>query len=152
ALVLLPDATTPTAVRNLLGVPAAPGRDSLNRLRELAIVWRTPRSLHLVRVVRYDVGPHAACLGPTVRAALSTLTAPRLGNSAKPLGLTTSDGPTSGADAIAAHLTDRDSLETLLTDLGDDAREALSALATGPPHGRIDDARRAVDLASARSP
>src|SRR5690625_3347718 len=152
ALVLLPDGTTPTAVRSLLGVPAAPVRDALNRLRELAIVWGAPRSLHLVRVVRDVVGPHAAGLGPTVTEALSTLTAQRLGNIAHALGLTTSDGSTSDAETIAAHLTDRDSLETLLTDLGDDAREALRALATGPPHGRIDDARRAVDLASARSP
>lgn len=152
ALVLLPDGTTPPAVRRLLGVPAAAVRDALTTLRDLAIVWGTSRSLHLVRVVRDVVGPHPAGLGPPLAEALRSHTTDRLATIATDLGQKPAGDRARDADTIARHLADRDTLETLLTDLGDDARKALEVLAPGPPFGRIDDAYRNIDLVTARTP
>lgn len=152
ALVLLPDGTTSAAVRRSLGVPAAPVRDALTRLGEVALVWGTTRSLHLVRVVRDLVGPHPAGLGPPLAEALRALPTTRLTGIARDLGLTPTGDRTGDAEAVAALHADRDTLEALLTELGDDAREALGVLAAGPPTGRIEGARREVTRAAARSP
>lgn len=152
ALVLLPDGATPATVRKLLGVPAAPVRDAIAQLRERALVWGATRSLHLVRVVRDIVGPHPAGLGPPLTEALRSHTTDRLATVANDLGLSPVGDRTHDADTIVRHLTDRDTLESLIIDLGDDARQALGVLASGPPTGRIDNAHRDVDRATARTP
>lgn len=151
ALIILPDGTTPTAVRQLLGVPAAPVREALTQLHDLALVWGTSRSMSLVRTVRDLVGPHPAGLGPPMADVLRSLPAERLTAIVRGLGLSPAGDRVRDAEAVSTHLGDRDTLEALLTELGDGAREALGVLAAGPPTGRIDDARRGVTRETARS-
>ena len=57
---------------------------------------------------------------------------------------------TSGSSALAA---DPDRLDALLAEAPDGAREALDHLVWGPPHGRLENARRPLtDPAAARTP
>jgi hypothetical protein len=55
------------------------------------------------------------------------------------------------ADKIAAYLTDPRTLGPLLDQVSDDARAALKSLTPGPPTGRIGNARRDVQRATAQT-
>ncbi len=146
ALAVLPEPTTATAVRGLLDVPATAVRNAVDGLRTRAIVWGADRALRLVRVANEAVGPYPAGLGPPARQALLSHPPARLALLATDLGLDPTGDPAADAEAIAERITGG------LDDIGDDAIAALHTLAAGPPTGRVDDARRTVDKATARTP
>jgi hypothetical protein len=150
ALATLPGPATPTAVRELLGVPSADVRDAIASLRHLALVWGTARQLHLVRIATEIIGPFPAGLGPPLRQALGALPSGRLATIAADLNLSLTGTAPGDPDTIAETIVTR--LSTTLDDVGDEAVSALRTLAAGPPSGRVENADREVDRASARTP
>ncbi|NED98970.1 helicase C-terminal domain-containing protein [Phytoactinopolyspora halotolerans] len=152
ALIVLGDPATPKAVRELLSAPKTAVDSALAALRERALTWGTQKSIHLVRVVAEIVGPHPAGLGPSAHQLLLGLPPARLATIVRDLGLQVSGDHASNAETAAAHLAAADTVQGLLDDVGPEAVSALRALSEGPPTGRIDDARRAVDRSTARTP
>jgi hypothetical protein len=150
AVAVLPEPTTPAALRNALGVTANIANSAIGRLWAKALVWGGTRSPRLVRAVYEALGPFPAGLGPPARQALMAHTPDRLARIAADLGLPTAGDPAADAEAIATVLTE--ALDILLAELGEEPRRALGALAGGPPTGKVDDARRNVDRTSARTP
>jgi hypothetical protein len=150
ALAVLPEPTTQSAVRALLGVTATIANTAIDRLWTKALVWGGRRSPRLVRAAYEALGPFPAGLGPPARQALMAHSPARLARIAADLGLPTAGDPAADADAIAKALTD--DLDTLLAELGTEPVAALRTLAGGPPTGTVDDARRDVDRSSARTP
>src|SRR5215204_3481314 len=150
ALAVLPEPTSPEAVRALLGTGIQDVTDALDRLHSMALVWGSRPALRLVRVAREAVGPYPAGLGPPTDQALMEYPPARLAQIAADLGLGPKGDPTAAAEAIAAAIDAR--LETMLDDVGGEAAAALRTLSAGPPTGRVGDARRQVDKASARTP
>ncbi|PZF81867.1 helicase-associated domain-containing protein [Jiangella anatolica] len=152
ALVILPAPTGPADVRAALGATAAAVDGALATLRTQALLWGPDDDLRLPRIVHEIVGPHPAGLGPPARQALLALPPSRLASIMDGLDLTPAADHAGNVDAVAAQLTDPAALTRLLDELTDDARSALAALTPGPPTGRIDDALREVQRATARTP
>ncbi|WP_129668853.1 helicase C-terminal domain-containing protein [Phytoactinopolyspora endophytica] len=152
ALVMLPDPTSPKAVRELLDAPKGAVNAALSTLRERALTWGSPQTIHLVRVVAEIIGPHPAGLGPPAHQLFLGLPPARLATIVADLGLAVSGDHATNAETAAAHLGSNETLEPLLEDVGADALSALQALAEGPPTGRVEDARREVDREGARTP
>lgn len=146
ALALMPEPGSLTSLRTLLGVPADDARGAVTTLREQALVWGTDDALYLVRAVHDVLGPFPAGLGPRLDTALSQLDPQRLAQIATDHGLPAVADPAT----VSAHVLDN--LERILDGLGDDARSALSTLSHGPPTGRVENARRTVTTATARTP
>lgn len=152
ALLILPAPAGPADLRAALGVTDAAVEKALVTLRSQALLWGTDDDLRLPRIVHEIVGPHPAGLGPPARQALLALPPSRLAAVMTGLGLTPGGDHTGNVDVVAALLADATALGSLLDELTDDARSALAALTPGPPTGRIDDALREVDRATARTP
>jgi hypothetical protein len=150
ALAVLPEPTTPAAVRTQIGSSATAVDDALAQLRTKALMWGGNRALRLVRAAQEAVGPYPAGLGPPTSQALMNHPPARLAQIAEDLGLEPKGNPTSDAEVIADAVVTR--IEALLVEVGDEAVTALRTLATGPPTGRVADARREVDTATARTP
>ncbi|GAB3663224.1 helicase-associated domain-containing protein [Actinocorallia lasiicapitis] len=155
AILVLPSPTI-TALRKALG-PAV--TEVVDNLRELGLVWKgepaedgrraSRERLQVAPGVRQAL-PHPAGLGPPARDALAVLPVDRLTSLAADLGLPVSFPSAAGlSEAIAERLAD---LADLVDDAGQEARTALEQLVWGPPTGRIDNARRPVTIADARSP
>ncbi|MBB5786531.1 helicase C-terminal domain-containing protein [Jiangella mangrovi] len=152
ALVIAPAPVSPDAVRAALGVADATVDKALVTLRTQALLWGPDDDLRLPRIVHEIVGPHPAGLGPPARQALLALAPSRLAAVMSGLGLSATGDHAGDAEAVAALLSDDAALTALLAELTDDARSALAALTPGPPTGRIDDALREADRATARTP
>jgi hypothetical protein len=146
-LVALPDRAAPDGVRRLLGTdPAA----ALESLRERALVYGSDE-LTLVRTVREVIGDPAG-LGPPAEQALRGYGPSRLARLMSDLGLGTSGDPVEDARSVADHLSDRDRLDSLLSDAEPPVREVLAALTWGPPAGRLERADRILNVDSATTP
>ncbi|MCO5985225.1 helicase-associated domain-containing protein [Actinoallomurus spadix] len=117
---------------------AAPIREAVDRLRDLALIWGDDDALRVVPGGR-QVIPHPAGLGPPVREAFAAYPSDRLSALLGDLGLESVDEIPGRAGA-------------LVEDAGPEARAALDRLTWGPPVGRVDGARRPVTLATASSP
>ncbi|TDC51649.1 DNA-binding protein [Jiangella ureilytica] len=152
ALVIVPAPVSPDDVRMALGVEDAAVEKALVTLRTQALLWGSDDDLRLPRIVHEIVGPHPAGLGPPARQALLALAPSRLAVVMSGLGLSATGDHAGNVDTVAALLSDRPALTALLAELTDDARSALDALTPGPPTGRIDDALRQADRATARTP
>ncbi|WP_106402459.1 helicase-associated domain-containing protein [Actinocorallia populi] len=146
AVAVLPSPTL-TALKKALGARSA---EVVERLRDLGLLWPGPsRSLRLAPGVRAAL-THPAGLGPSARETLAALPLERLLELAEDLGVSTAFASAPGlAESLAERLADPG---PLVEDAGPEARAALEHLAWGPPTGRIDNARRRVGLAEARSP
>jgi len=146
AVVVLPSPTL-TALKKALGARCAP---AVERLKELGLLWPGPsRTLRAAPGVRAAL-THPAGLGPPARELLAALPLERLRTLAEDLGLPVSFADAAGlAESLAERLADPG---PLVEDAGPEARAALEHLAWGPPTGRIENARRPVRLAEARSP
>jgi hypothetical protein len=152
ALVVLPDPASAEDVQNLVRVSPPTVQAILGALGDRALVWGADDELHLVRAVSEIIGPHPAGLGPPARQLLMALPPSRLSALATDLGLPAKGDHAAHADQVAAHLGSAETLEPLLAGLSQEATAALHALADGPPTGRVEDARRDVSLANARTP
>ena len=147
-LCALTDPVSPTDVRRLLGAdPTGP----LTRLRELAMVYGDEGSLLVVRAVREIVGAPAG-LGPSTEQALATYGPGRLERLSADLGLPVAGDPAAAARQVAGLFGDGASLAAVIAGVSDEARDALAGLVWGPPTGRVDRARRYVEVATAHSP
>ncbi|WP_433180368.1 helicase-associated domain-containing protein [Actinoallomurus sp. CA-150999] len=113
-------------------------RETVDRLRTLALVWGEDEALRVVPGGR-QVIPHPAGLGPSLREAFASYPSDRLAELLGDLGL-------ESVDDIPGRIA------ALIEDAGPEARAALDRLAWGPPVGRVDGARRPVSLATAASP
>lgn len=150
AFAVLPEPTTPSAVRAILGTSTRATNAAIERLRTHALVWGSGRSLRLVRTAHEVVGPFPAGLGPPLRHALTYHPPSRLAKIARDLGLEPAGNPTADAEAIAAAVTAR--IDAMLDDVGPAAVQALAALAAESPTGHVEQARREVRRATARTP
>jgi hypothetical protein len=148
-LALLPEPATPGNVSRLWGTPAS---TTLDRLRALALVWGSARSLHLVRAGRDVLGPHPAGLGPPLAETLDRRSPRRLADLAEDLGLTPGPDPTTTVARICEHLNRPDTLGALLAQAPDGVRALLGQLCWGPPVGQLSDADRTVRAEEAASP
>ncbi|MEO3787102.1 helicase-associated domain-containing protein [Actinocorallia sp. B10E7] len=146
AVIVLPSPTL-TSLRKALGARCA---EAVERLRDQGLVWPGPaRTLRVAPGVRAAI-THPAGLGPPAREALAALPLDRLLELAEDLGVSTAFASASGlAEALAGVLADPG---PLVRDAGPEAGAALEHLTWGPPTGRIENARRPVRLAEARSP
>lgn len=146
AVVVLPSASL-TALKKALGARAA---EVAAHLRDLGLLWPGPsRTLRPAPGVRAAL-THPAGLGPPAREALAALPLERLRDLARNLDVSTAFASAPGlAESLAERLADPG---PLIDDAGPEARAALEHLAWGPPTGRVENARRRVVLAEARSP
>ena len=145
-LCLHDQAMTPDGVRRLHGDPADA---ALAHLVDLALVWKgggggATEELHVVGSVR-DVLSTTAGIGRPLSVLMASHTAVRLAPVQQALGV-------DSVDAVLATLGDRDRVDALLTEAGPEAREILTALAVGPPYGKVRDARRIPRLDEIDSP
>lgn len=140
-LAVLPEPCTAAAVTRTWGAPAG---TLLDELSELALVWGTPRALHLLRTVREMLGAHPAGLGPPLAEALDRRSPARLQSLLADLGLPPAPDPPRAAAALAAHLGEPAVLEALLTTAPEGTRDLLARLTWGPPVGAVADADREV--------
>lgn len=146
ALAIATEPVSLTTVRTLLDVPAADAERAVGSLRERALVWGADDALHLVRAVHDVLGPFPAGLGPPLGTTLAQLDPQRSAQIAADHGMSA----TADVAAVSAHLLDN--LDRILGELDDEAVGALRVLADGPPTGRVENARRTVTKATARSP
>ena len=125
AVVVLPPPVAPASV---LAVLPGASLDDVDRavttLREQALLWGPHEDLRLPRSVVDAFGSTPAGLGPSFAAR----------------------------PAVATLVADRERLSALLSQAPEGALQALDLLVWGPPSGRVDNAERAVDPASARTP
>ncbi len=152
AAALLHPPVSADGLAQLLGITGEEASERAQRLWRLALLWGQRNRWFLVRSTRDVLGPHVAGLGPPARSLVATLPARRLAEIAEDLGLAPQADPIATTVAIGDVLADPTSLDGLLAELSPTARAMLDRLASGPPVGREQDARRWVRLASARVP
>lgn len=148
-LATLPEPVTTTEVSQNWGAPAGP---VLARLRALALVWGTPRALHLVRTVRDVLGPYPAGLGPPLTEALGRRSPQRLAQLLDDLGLPAAGDPDTALQRLTGHLRRAEVLTDLLAGAPPGAQTVLDRLVWGPPIGQVTQADRSVRRASANGP
>ena len=120
-------------------------------LRERALIYGDDAGILVARTVREVVGSPAG-LGPPAELALAGYGPARLERLSADLGLPVAGDPFVAARQVAEVLADRARLTPLLAAVSREAREALAGLTWGPPTGRVERARRDVDIATAHSP
>lgn len=148
-LAVLPEPATPGEVGRRWGAPAGAVLDDL---RDLGVVWGTPRALRLVRAARDVLGPHPAGLGPPLAEALGRRSPARLADLLDDLGLPPTGDPDTALARLAEHLGRPDVLDHLLAAAPDGVRAVLDRLVWGPPVGALPDADRPVRTATAAGP
>ena len=121
--------------------PAA--KEAVTQLVDLALVWGE-EDLHVVGPVR-DVLSSGAGMGRPLSVLMASHTPTRLAPVQQALGVDT-------VDAVIAALTDPVRVEELLIEAGPEAREIVTALAAGPPFGKVREARRLPKLDELDSP
>jgi hypothetical protein len=147
-LCALSDPVAPQQVGDLLGAdPTA----ALTALRERALVYGDDTGILVARTVREVVGSPAG-LGPPAEQALAGYGPGRLERLSADLGLPVAGDPYVAAGQVAEVLADPVRLAQLLADVSPEAREALTGLTWGAPTGRVERARRDVDIATAHTP
>ncbi|HEX6936616.1 MAG TPA: helicase C-terminal domain-containing protein [Actinomycetes bacterium] len=148
-LCALPEPADQPAVRRALGADPAP---ALGVLLDQALVYRDDTDGLLVPRTVLDVVGAPAGLGPPAEQALLAYGPRRLSRIAADLGLEPAGDPVGTAGEIAALLGDGDRLAALLATAAPEARAALESLTWGPATGRVDNATRDVDAATAATP
>jgi hypothetical protein len=134
AMAVLPEPVTAAAVGRAWGADA---RDQVARLRSLALVWGTSRSLRLVRVARDVLGPHPAGLGPALDQVLERRSPARTAALAQALGLGEFGDPVRALDAVRGLLSDPDGLTAALAAAPAGAADILDRLTWGSPVGEL---------------
>lgn len=154
-LCALPEPADEHVVRRALGLDtsaAATVPAVLADLHEQALVYRdADRRLVVPRTVVDAMGQPAG-LGPPTEQALLAYGPRRIARVATDLGLVPTGDPVSTARSVAALFRDDERIAALLETASPAAREALDALAWGPPTGRLDNAGREVDTGTAVTP
>jgi Helicase conserved C-terminal domain len=149
ALLVLPQPAAYGTLKRTLGLGEL--RDAVDLLRSRGLVWGTNRTLRSAPGVR-QVFPYPAGLGPPAAEALAGYPAERLTEILQDLDIATPNG-FADPERLVALLADRlADPAPLIEAAGPEARAALELLAWGPPVGRIEEARRPVRTATARSP
>ena len=146
ALAVLAEPSSTAVIRALLAVPLGPVRRALETLRTRALVWGPERSTRLVRTAHEVLGPYPGGLGPPLAQLLDHQPPARRVALAEDLEIAAA----TDTRRLAAEINGRIAL--LLDEIGPDALAALQTLSAGPPAGRVDDAHRPVDRATARTP
>ncbi len=141
ALVVSDAPTTLADVSRLVGRAAsrASVKATLDRLRDLALLWGPDDALHLVGSVR-EVSSTPAGLGRPAAACLARFDDRRLAPVATALGLP----PDAGLAGVLEVLTVPATLAKVLGQADQRAREVLESLAEGPPLGQVRDAQRPI--------
>ncbi|NHC46887.1 helicase-associated domain-containing protein [Motilibacter aurantiacus] len=147
-LCTLPEPTDEAAVSARWGADAAA---PLATLRTQALVWGADGEERLVRGVR-DLVREPAGLGPPVVSLLTSVAPSAVARIAAAYDIRSSGDPVTDATAVAEKLADATALDALLATAPPGAREALGRLAWGPPTGAVPDARRDIEVESARTP
>lgn len=142
------DAVHPSAVAALLlDADDEPGRDAfagaIAELLELALIWGSGETLHLVAAVSEAVGTYPAGLGRPAAQLLRSVSDVQLAPALRNLGLAPTSQPGAG-QAIAAVLARPDRVAELLAACSPAEREILELLAVGPPVGTVRNAQRPV--------
>jgi hypothetical protein len=148
-LCVLPEPSSAGAVRGALGAdPSEP----LRRLLEQALVYSDADGGLLVPRTVLEVVGQPAGLGPSAGQALTAYGPRRLSRLAADLGMEPAGDPVRTVRAVTELFRDADRLAELLGGASPAAREALDALAWGPPTGRVENASRDVDAETAETP
>jgi hypothetical protein len=150
-LAAVDDGTSLNELAQACGAPPRAVAGYVTALREQALVWGGDRGLRLVRTVGEVLGPHPAGLGPRLADALGTRSPARLAELAEDLGLPPAGDPAALLDTITAHLGDPGTLQALLAEAPDAARQLLQRLTWGPPVGTVENAARRARAATASS-
>ncbi len=132
ALAVLPEPVGAAALGRAWGADARP---QVARLRALALVWGTARSLRLVRVAREVLGPHPAGLGPPLEQVLERRSPARATGLAAALGLGEHGDPVRALAEVSALLGDPVRLRAALAGAPAGAVEVLDRLTWGTPVG-----------------
>jgi Helicase conserved C-terminal domain len=148
-LVALPEGASAAQVGKAWGGPA---KDGLDRLRALALIWGSTRSIRLVRTARDLTGTYPAGLGPPLADALGRRSPRRLAEVMEDLGLPPAGDPEQALARLAEHLGDPLTVARLVDQAPQAARTVLERLTWGPPIGKLDDADRPVRAGQAGSP
>ncbi|NHC15900.1 helicase-associated domain-containing protein [Motilibacter deserti] len=147
-LCTLPEPTDEQAVSERWGADAS---GPLTTLRAQALVWGADGEVRLVRGAR-DLVREPAGLGPPVATLLAAVAPSAVARIAIAWSVKPSGDPVTDAHAIAERLSDRAALDAVLAEAPKGARDALARLAWGPPTGAVPDARRDVDVETAKTP
>jgi len=161
-LCVLPEPADAEAVRRGLGVegsdagsdvtPVADVLDVLAGLHQQALVYRDADGGLVVPRTVLEVMGQPAGLGPSAEQALLVYGPRRIARVAGDLGLPATGDPVSTARSVATLFLDDERLAALLGFASPAGRQALDALAWGPPTGRLDNAGREVDADTATTP
>jgi hypothetical protein len=128
-----------------------PLRESVDRLRMLALVYGPDKALRLAPGVR-DVSETPAGLGPRAAEVFRHHPPERVEELIQAVHRGRAGREEAVAERLAALLAEGGIVKRLLGDIGPQARAALEELAWGPPTGRLPNARREVSVATAQSP
>ncbi|WP_406285577.1 helicase-associated domain-containing protein [Embleya sp. NBC_00896] len=153
AAVVLPDGFPAERLHALIGVEEAPAafERAVGHLREQALLWGPDDALRVVRTVRDLVGAGPAGLGPTLAGALAPTAPSRLQELLADLGLGSTHDAVSAITAMTDLFTGS-TLDALLAQAPEAAREVLDKLVWGPPTGSVRGADRPVRADAARTP
>ncbi|GAA4093821.1 helicase-associated domain-containing protein [Nonomuraea soli] len=144
ALAVLDEPVPADRLKSALNLPRTP-KQTLERLRGLALVFGTDKALRLAPGVR-GVLEDPAGLGPPVADVFRHHPPEQLAEMADEIAPgTTGTGKERLAEALAQP-------GKLIEEVSSEARTALNQLTWGPPTGRVPNARREVTTATARSP
>lgn len=148
-LCVLPEPADEATVSKAMGVDAGA---ALTDLHGQALVYRDAEGGLVVPRTVLDVAGQPGGLGPPAEQALLVYGPRRIARVATDLGLEPTGDPVGTARAVAHLFLDAQRLDDLLSMASPAAREALDALAWGPPTGRLDNAGREVDADTATTP
>lgn len=146
------DPGTVTALARLVPGPVKELRARVELLRERALIWGPDDALRVVRTVREVLGAGPGGTGPPLAQAASGYPVSRLARILADLGLPGEPDPPAAVAALARHLGDAATLNTLLAAAPPAACTLLAELDAGGGVGTIGRADRDVSAATASGP
>src|SRR4051794_37005010 len=120
--------------RAVADVPAGVVRDTIERLRSLALVWGNDDDLHVIRSVR-ELVTEPCGLGPPIADAVIGLSTNRLRDVLQTLDLAPAADRHTATERLRMWASDGDVVRALVAAAPDDVRDLLERLTWGPPTG-----------------
>ena len=126
--------------------------EAVNTLTAMALLWGSRDGLRTLSVLREIIGTTVSGLGPSAESLLSSYGPNRITTLARDLGTTPSGERQSDIARIAEHLTQRENVEELLSEVDPQARRILDHLEREATEGTVESTERAVTRRDAQSP
>jgi hypothetical protein len=141
-----------SAVRDVVNAAPASTDEALSRLRSLVLVWGTDDSLRALSVLADLLATRLSRLGPPVATLLAGYGPARVNALSRDLGLTPSGDRSDDVAAIAAHLSDRVQVATLVGEVDDQARAILDHLEREGRDGAVESTEHPATRGDAAGP